>query len=65
MKKVGVPFEMLDLKETKKLLDPWLQINLDYSYKPSKFNDNSFGVPLKTPIYGLRYEKQEIKMSSL
>ena len=39
MGEVGVPYELLDLKETRKILEP-LQMDLNYSYKPSKFNDN-------------------------
>ena len=54
MKEVGVPFELLDLNETKKILEP-LQIDLNYSYKPSKFKDSTFGIPLDTPIYGSMY----------
>ena len=54
MKEVGVPFELLDLKETKNLLKP-LEVNLNYSYTPGKFNDDNFGVPLDTEIYGSLY----------
>ena len=54
MGEVGVPYELLDLKETRKILEP-LQMDLNYSYKPSKFKDNSFGFPLETPIYGSMY----------
>ena len=56
MKKVGVPFELLDLKK-QKIIKP-LKFNLDYSFQPSKFNDETFGIPLETPVYGSMYMKK-------
>lgn len=54
MDEVGVPFDVLDLEETKKLLSP-LGVDLDNSYKPSRFDDESFGIPIGTPVYGSLY----------
>lgn len=54
MGEAGVPFKLLNFVETKKLLDP-LTIDLNYSYKPSKFKEDTFGQPLKTSVYGSMY----------
>lgn len=54
MSQANVPYEYLDLKETKKLLSK-LNLNLEDSFQPLKMEDDDFGKKLTSPIYGALY----------
>lgn len=54
MEKVGVPFSFLDFHETKNKLDK-LDFSIENSFDPCLFEDERFGKPIDTPVYGSVY----------